>query len=170
MRSNLGLETLTVGNSNKDDWIYGAVLDGEMSRLVRSYDWSKTELGALSNWPMCLKSAISMCLTSHFVICLYLGTTEKRMVYNDAFRHYCGNKHPDRFAEPGRIYWHEMWDVIGPMIDSVMTTKVATWMSDHLLKSTRWNYTEEAYWTYSYSPILSEDGKLPPHVFFLSIC
>ncbi len=141
-----------------DDWIYGAVREGEMSRLIRAYDWSATELGALRNWPMCLKSALSLCLTSHFSIVLWIGP-EKRIVYNDALRQYCGNKHPERFGQPGSYYWHEMWDVIGPMIDSVMKTKVATWMYDHLLLSTRWNYTEETYWTYSYSPIISENGK-----------
>ncbi len=151
-------DSLSGIHSIENDWIYGAARDSEMSRLTRAFDWAATELGPIRKWPMCLKSALSMCLTSHFSIVIWLGP-ERRIVYNDAFRLYCGNKHPERFGWPGRNYWYEMWDVIGPMIDSVMKTKVATWMCDHLLLSNRWNYNEETYWTYSYSPIIAEDGN-----------
>ncbi len=144
-------------HQNPEDWIYGAVRDGEMSLIVREFDWSTTSLGPLRNWPNCLKCALSMCLTSQFAIVLMLGP-DQLLVYNDAYRQYCGNKHPGKFGQPGRIFWPEMWDEIGPVIESVIKTKVATWKSDHLLPSNRWNYIEESYWTYSYSPIISEDG------------
>ena len=128
-----------------------------MGKLIREYDWSKTSLGPLSNWPISMKCALSMCITSNFAMVLWLGP-EFLCLYNNTFRKYCGNKHPEYLGTPGRIYWHEIWDVIGPMIESVMNTAKATWMYDHLLVSNRWGYTEETYWTYSYSPILGQDG------------
>ncbi len=137
-----------------------------MSRLIREHDWSETSLGPLNSWPMCLKSALSMCLTSHFSMVLWLGP-EFLTLYNDAFRPYCGNKHPAYLGKPGSEYWHEIWNVIGPMIESVMQTKKATWMYDHLLVSNRWGYIEETYWTYSYSPILSNDGMCTLSLFFI---
>lgn len=143
----------------EDDWIFGTVIDSEMARLVRNFDWSKTSLGALKDWHICMKSALSMCMTSNFAMVLWLGN-EFLTVYNDAFRSYCGNKHPTYLGRPGSEYWHEIWHVIGPMIESVMHTGKATWMTDHLLISNRFGYSEETYWTYSYSPILSPERKV----------
>lgn len=143
----------------EDDWIFGAAIDSEMGVLIRNFDWSKTPLGPLKDWHICMKSALSMCLTSNFAMVLWLGR-EFLTVYNNAFRQYCGQKHPHYFARPGSEYWHEIWDVIGPMIESVMKTGKATWMTDHLLVSNGFGYTEETYWTYSYSPILSPGGKV----------
>lgn len=144
---------------SEDDWIFGAAIDSEMGTLIRNFDWSKTSLGPLKDWHICMKSALSMCMTSNFAMILWLGQ-EFLTVYNNAFRQYCGNKHPTYLGRPGSEYWHEIWHVIGPMIESVMQTGKATWMTDHLLVSNRFGYTEETYWTYSYSPILSPGGKV----------
>ena len=56
--------------------------------------------------------------------------------------------------------WSEIWDTIGPMLDSVMSTGQATWSEDLLLPMRRHAYWEETYWTYSYSPLHDEGGKV----------
>src|SRR5690242_9323929 len=35
---------------------------GEMGALMRSLDWSKTQLGEPENWPQSLRTSISICL------------------------------------------------------------------------------------------------------------
>ena len=52
----------------------------------------------------------------------------------------------------------EAWDVIGPMFDRVMSGGDATWSNDQLLVLERRGYVEEAYFTWSYSPIADESG------------
>ena len=54
--------------------------------------------------------------------------------------------------------WAEIWDVVGPMLDSVMSSGQATWSEDLLLSMNRHGYWEETYWTYSYSPLHDDDG------------
>ena len=56
--------------------------------------------------------------------------------------------------------WPEIWDVIGPMLDSVMSSGEATWSEDLLLPMDRHGYWEETYWTYSYSPLHDDDGMV----------
>ena len=60
----------------------------------------------------------------------------------------------------GREVWSEIWDTIGPMLDSVMSSGQATWSEDLLLPMRRHGYWEETYWTYSYSPLHDEDGTV----------
>ncbi len=70
-----------------------------------------------------------------------------------------GDKHP-ALGLPGREVWSEIWDTIGPMLDSVLNTGQATWSQDLLLPMRRHGYWEETYWTYSYSPLHDEDGTV----------
>ncbi|NJO84302.1 MAG: hypothetical protein HC828_16985 [Blastochloris sp.] len=58
---------------------------GEMGRLIREKDWSKTPLGAIETWPQSLKTTVSICLLSRFPIVLWWGP-ELVKIYNDAYR------------------------------------------------------------------------------------
>ena len=82
---------------------------------------------------------------------------ELRFLYNDAYLPLLGTKHP-ALGKPGETVWPEIWDVIGPMLDSVMSSGRATWSEDLLLTMNRHDYWEETYWTYSYSPLHDDDG------------
>ena len=47
----------------------------------------------------------------------------------------------------------EIWDIIGPQIEHVMSGCGATWNENQLVPITRDGVREDVYWTYSYSPI-----------------
>lgn len=133
---------------------------GEMKRLFREKDWAPTPLGPLEAWPAPLQTALGIALSSRFPMVLWWGP-EFRMLYNDAWRPVLGtSKHPQFLGEPGRNAWPEIWDVIGPMLQSVIETGEATWVNDQLLILNRDNYFEETYFTYSYSPIHMPDGTV----------
>ncbi len=38
----------------------------EMLRRVRAFDWSRTPLGPIGDWPQSLKTAVQLCLSSRF--------------------------------------------------------------------------------------------------------
>ena len=42
-----------------------------------------------------------------------------RFFYNDAYLPLLGSKHP-ALEKPGEAVWTEIWDIIGPMLTSVM--------------------------------------------------
>ena len=131
-----------------------------MGKLIRAMNWSKTPFGPIESWPQSLRTAVSICLNSKFPMIIWWGL-ELRLIYNDEYRPLLGEtKHRRALGSPGRKVWPEIWDVIGPMFESVMTTGHATWSDDKLLLVNRHGYTEEAYFTWSYSPIRNGSGDI----------
>ncbi|WP_240535767.1 PAS domain-containing protein [Bradyrhizobium sp. STM 3809] len=131
---------------------------GEMGALMRSHDWSRTPLGPPECWPQSLRTSVSTCLDCAFPILIWWGS-ELVMLYNDEYRPILGSqKHPAALGAPGRIVWPEIWDVIGPMLRQVLTQGEATRSRDLPLFMDRHGYTEETYFSFSYSPIRDETG------------
>ena len=55
-------------------------------------------------------------------------------LYNDAYRPMLGaTKHPMAMGQPGREFWPEIWDIIGPMLEGVLREGKATWSENQLL-------------------------------------
>lgn len=60
----------------------------------------------------------------------------------------------------GQVCWAEIWHIIEPMLESVLTKGEATWFEDSLFLLERNGYLEECYFTFSHSPILDETGSV----------
>ncbi|MBD2006447.1 MULTISPECIES: ATP-binding protein [Cyanophyceae] len=132
---------------------------GEMGALMRSRDWSQTPLGAVETWPQSLRTIVPLVLNSRFPMVIWWGK-ELVLLYNDAWQPILGTKHPKALGRPGQEVWSEIWDIIGVQLESVLETAQATWSDDMLLLVDRYGYTEEAFFTYSYSPIFLETGEV----------
>ncbi len=133
---------------------------GEMGELMRTLDWSQTPLGPIEEWPQSLRTAVSICLASRFPMLIWWGP-ELVMLYNDAYRPMLGaTKHPQSMGQRGRDCWPEIWDIIGPMLEGVLTRGEATWSDNQMLPLDRNSYVEECYFTFSYSPIRDETGGI----------
>ncbi|MBV9521322.1 MAG: GAF domain-containing sensor histidine kinase, partial [Alphaproteobacteria bacterium] len=131
-----------------------------MGALIREHDWTRSPLGAPQQWPDALKMSVSICLNSRFPMVLWWGP-EFIMLYNDAWRPVLGaTKHPSGLGRPGIESWPEIWDIIGLQMRGVLERGEATWSEDLLLVLDRYGYLEEAYFTYSYSPIKDVDGRI----------
>ena len=130
--------------------------DGEMARRARAFPWADSPMGDPRGWSASLRTACRICLTSRFPMLVWWGK-ELWFLYNDAYLPLLGTKHP-ALGKPGETVWPEIWGVIGPMLDSVMSSGQATWSEDLLLTMNRHGYREETYWTYSYSPLYEDDG------------
>ncbi len=133
---------------------------GEMGARMRAMDWAKTPLGPPASWPQSLRTSVSTCLNSRFPILIWWGP-ELVMLYNDAYRPILGTtKHPQALGAPGRMVWPEIWDIIGPMLEGVISRSGATWSEDQMLPLDRKGFVEECYFTFSYSPIRNETGDV----------
>ena len=131
----------------------------EMARRMRELDWSKTVLGPVESWPQSLRTSVSTCLDCAFPIILWWGP-ELAVLYNDEYRELLGPaKHPAALGQPGAKVWSEIWDIIEPMLSQVYERGEATRSRDLLLHIDR-GYPEEAYFSFSYSPIHAEGGKV----------
>ncbi|MBD2079573.1 ATP-binding protein [Leptolyngbya sp. FACHB-17] len=131
----------------------------QMAQLMRSHNWAETPLGSIEQWSSNLRTAVSICLNSRFPMVIWWGT-ELILLYNDAWRAVLGNRHPKALGSPGEDIFSENWHIVGPQLYSVLETGIATWADDLLIPILRSDYLEEAYYTYSYSPILSETGEV----------
>ncbi len=139
--------------------------DGEMTALMRLFDWSKTDLGPPESWPQNLQTVTSVCLMSRFPIVMWWGP-DFNILYNDAYIPFLGHaKHPGCLGQAGKLCWPEIWDVIEPMMREVRTSKKAKWCEDFGLFFARNLPREEVYVRFTYDPILAADGYTVDGIF-----
>jgi serine phosphatase RsbU (regulator of sigma subunit) len=126
--------------------------------MVLDHDWASTPLGAEEHWSPTLRTIVSFCLNSRFPILLMWGP-ELVMVYNDAYAPLLGDRHPASLGVPASDVWADIWLDIGPMVERVFAGE-ATYSEDLLLVMSRYGYTEETYFTFSFSPVLEPGGSV----------
>ena len=131
---------------------------GELGALMRAKDWESTSLGPTAGWPALLKTTVRLILSSRHPMFLWWGA-ELIQFYNDAYRQTMGpERHPSALGDRGRSCWDEIWSIIGPQIEYVMSGQGATWHEDQLVPVTRHGARQDVWWTYGYSPIEDETG------------
>jgi PAS domain S-box-containing protein len=131
---------------------------GQLGRVMAEWDWATTPLGPSQSWPASLRSVVRILLTSRFSMWMGWGP-ELTFFYNDAYwSDTLRAKHPWALGLPAREVWAEIWEDIGPRLESVLDSGVATWDEDLMLFLERSGYPEETYHTFSYSPLVGEDA------------
>ena len=133
--------------------------DSALNRLLVGHDWSASPLGPPQEWSPTLRTAVSLCLNSRFPMIVWWGP-ELAMLYNDAYAPILGTKHPASLGSPGARVWSDVWPVVGDMLDGVLRRGESTYDEDLLLVTRRHGFAEEAYFTFSYSPIVQPDGAV----------
>jgi PAS domain S-box-containing protein len=131
--------------------------DSELARLARGLDWSATPLGPPAGWSASLKGAVRLLLSSRYPMFVWWGPSYIQ-VYNDAYAPMLGQRHPQALGRPAPEVWSDVWSVVGPQAESVLRDGQSTWNDRVLLVMQRKGYTEEAYFTFSYSPAYDDDG------------
>jgi PAS domain S-box-containing protein len=146
---------LKINRPTSADFLAGG---GQMGALTRAYDWSASPLGKPDTWPQSLRTALRILLNTNHPMFIWWGE-ELIQFYNDAYRQTMGpERHPSALGQRGRECWAEIWPIIGPQIEQVMSGGGATWHENQLVPVTRHGGLEQVYWTYGYSPIDEDDG------------
>src|SRR4051812_10539564 len=131
---------------------------GQMGALTRAFNWSATPLGKPETWPQSLRTAVRILLNTNHPMFIWWGP-QLIQFYNDAYRQTMGpERHPSALGQRGRECWEEIWPIIGPQIEQVMSGGGPTWHEDQLVPVTRHGRLEQVWWTYGYSPIDKDDG------------
>jgi PAS domain S-box-containing protein len=130
---------------------------GETGALMRGHDWSQSPLGRPDFWPQSLRSLVGLMLQSKFPMFVAWGP-EFGFLYNDAYAEILGAKHPAALGCRFRDIWAEIWEDIHPIVEQAMQGN-ATYHENLPLKIRRKEYDEQAWFTFSYSPVRDEsDG------------
>jgi PAS domain S-box-containing protein len=146
---------LYLDRSRNVDFLAGG---GEMGALTRAHDWSATPIGDPEGWPQSLRTALRILLNTNHPMFIWWGA-ELIQFYNDAYSQTMGpERHPSALGQRGRDCWAEIWPIIGPQIEQVMSGGGATWHENQLIPVTRHGRLEQVWWTYGYSPIDEADG------------
>ena len=80
-------------------------------------------------------------------------------LYNDPYSEILGAKHPAALGKRFHDIWSEIWPDISPLIDAAMAGE-ATDREDLPLVMNRKGYDEQTWFTFSYSPVRDESGKV----------
>src|ERR1043165_807439 len=138
---------------------------GEMSARCRAFDWASTPLGPLNGWSLSLRTIADVVLASRNPMLLFWGPVLIQL-YNDAFRPSLGSssgphaRHPRALGMRAADFWTDVWAVVGPQIDGVMKRGEAVWFENLHLPIERDGRSDDAWWTYSYSPVRDDDGRI----------
>jgi two-component sensor histidine kinase len=131
--------------------------DGFMAEAIRTHDWSGTDIGPPEGWPAALKTAVSLVVNSRFPQCIVWGP-QLITIPNDAFLPILGGK-PAALGRPFSEVWAEVWPDLEGIVAKCFTGE-ATYINDFPLVIDRHGYDEQAYFTFCYSPIRDEYGKI----------
>ena len=143
--------------------------DGQVKALCRQMDWSATSLGPVADWSPTLRRTVRTCLDSPFPINLWCGP-ELVLIYNDAYTHILGVKHPTALGRPGREAWGEIWPDIEPMFQQIREGGPPVFQEDAPFTVVRDHATlpeaPNAWYTFALSGVRDDDGEI---VCFLNI-
>ena len=132
---------------------------GEMGKMMRAKDWSKTSLGNPETWPNSLQTMVSVMVNNPFGMYIAWGENYIQL-YNDRFRPILGaTKHPEALGISSEITFSEIWDIIGPMFQNVMKGESIS-IPDFMVPLDRNGFIEECYFDFSYCPIKKENGEV----------
>jgi two-component sensor histidine kinase len=158
--------TISTGDSvgehhhqNACDFLSGG---GEMGKLIRTLDWSKSGLGPVSEWPQSLKTAVGILLRSPVPIVLLWGP-DGIMIYNDAYSGFAEGRHPHLFGSKVREGWPEVADFNDNVMKVGLSGGTLSYR-DKELTLYRKGIPEQVWMNLDYSPVLDESGR-PAGVF-----
>jgi signal transduction histidine kinase len=132
-----------------------------MAARCRAFDWSATSLGSIDRWPLSLRTLVAQILESRHPMFLWWGP-DLVQIFNDGYLPSFGSSGRDVAAlgARGREHWAEIWPLIGPQIEGVMTAGESTWHVDQCVPIERNGRVEDVWWTYGYSPVRNDDGDI----------
>src|ERR1700737_465724 len=144
-------------DSRKDTCAVNSLVGGgEMGKVVRSMDWTKTPLGPIESWPQSLRTTVSLCLASNFPISLAWGPKHVQ-IYNDGYWPICGDKHPGSMGQDFTECWAAPWPVIGEAFARALAGETS-FLENQRMFLDRNGYLEETFFTFSFSPIRDDVG------------
>lgn len=143
------------GAAGQADWLVGG---GEMAKFIKTKDWSETALGPIESWPQSLRTVVSLMQASNSPISLSWGSGHVQ-IYNDGYWPICGDKHPTSMGQDFRECWAAPWPVIREAYETALAGKTS-YLKNVRMYLERYGFFEETWFTFSFSPITDESGKV----------
>ena len=124
--------------------------------MIRAFDWQKTSLGALSQWPECLRTVTALILRSDAPMTLQWGV-EGWFLYNDAYIELAGARHPGLLGQTVRDSWSEIADFRAHAVSHVLAGNTLNYRDEHMVLL-RNGEPEDIWLDINYSPVVDQTG------------
>jgi PAS domain S-box-containing protein len=131
---------------------------GEMGQLLRNHSWINTRLGSPEAWPSELKTLVGVMLASNQAMFLAWGE-ERTLLYNNAYAEVLASKHPYALGRDFLEVWQEIRADLIPIVEQAYAGEPVH-MDDITLFMHRRGYTEETHFSFSYTPVRDESGRI----------
>ncbi|WP_232631425.1 PAS domain S-box protein [Methylobacterium sp. Leaf118] len=131
---------------------------GVTGREILAHDWSGNPLGEPASWSASLRSTLAMMLAFPAPMFLAWGP-EGISFFNDAYRPVFGDRLPRALGARFRDIWADLWDDIGPLVDAALSGQSVS-RRNLPLTMHRYGAPEQTWWTFTYSPVRDDDGRI----------
>ena len=131
-------------------------------RFARSVDWASTPLGPIEEWSSELRSMCNLIMASPHPAAMYWGP-HLIAIYNEAYIHLAGQKHPQLMGQSYHKAWAEIWYSVKNVFESATRTGQATMKDDDCLFINRAfsdGILEETYFSWSIIPLVGNEGTV----------
>jgi PAS domain S-box-containing protein len=147
-----------VNHQNRSVQLAAFPAGGNAGQLLRAQDWQHTPLGHPDQWPYALTTLVRVMLNSGQPMFVAWGA-QRVLLYNDGYSMILGARHPQAFARPLLDAWPEIRDLLGSLVDRVFAGDPIQ-EDDLPLTLHRNGYPEEAYFSFSYTPVPDNHGTI----------
>lgn len=139
--------------SSPSSWPVGGGVCGD---LVREFDWSRTSLGPIDQWPQHLRIKVNSLVNSPIPQVLMWGP-DHVMIYNDGYVEIARNYHPRALG--GRVpdIWPEIWDWNRAILERGLRGEVQAFREQRMVLH-RDGHPEEVVFDLFYTPIYDDTG------------
>ena len=128
-----------------------------MGALIRAFDWTKTALGPIVDWPQSLRTAVDVVLRSPVPLVMLWGR-DGIMIYNDAYSLFAGSRHPHLLGSKVLEGWPEVADLNRRVMEVGLRGETLSFRDEHLVLY-RSGQAEDLWVNLDYSPLLDESGS-----------
>jgi|GEM_PF-992579 len=133
---------------------------GEMGKLIRNKDWTKTSLGSPHTWPQSLKTTLSIILNSGYPMLLWWGP-DLICFYNDSYQPILlsNGSHQQILGLTGKNAGIAYWNHIEPSIEKVLVSGEPIFADRQINQFDGLSKEENIYQRFCYCAVTDESGK-----------
>jgi PAS domain S-box-containing protein len=129
-----------------------------MDKLINEFDWGSTILGPLAKWSTRLRAIVDLLFDSAEPMVIWWGS-DRVQIYNDAYApRVDGSLGSIALGQPAAKSWKQGWETIEPLVERVLGGGTSETYRDFAFSIERNGKLQEAYWTYSLTPIRDDDN------------
>lgn len=138
----------------------GPAASGTMRKRIGELDWASTSLGPMAAWPVRLQAVVDLMLDSAEPMVVWWGHDHVQ-IYNDAYAPRVDDRSgTTALGHPAATTWKQGWEKIEPMVRDILAGGASKTYPDFPFRIDRNGKLEEAYWTYSLTPVRDDDALI----------